>query len=265
MLASQKLPLVVAHRGASALAPENTLAAFARAIKDGAEGIEFDVRISRDGVPVVFHDASLHRIAKRRVKVSSLNFEELQAVDVGAWFNSKNPRRADAKFENEEIPSLASVFDFLKGYDGRVYVELKNEAKDSIPLVEAVAKIIRESGWLRDVVLKSFDHEALSCAKQIFPELCCAALFAPEVAGILRKRSRLIDRARAVRADELSLHYSLATAKMTDEARRAGMPVTIWTADHPVWITRAAKTGIYAVITNNPARLLAEKRKITDS
>lgn len=262
MPASKKLPLIVAHRGSSAIAPENTLAAFAQAIEDGAEGIEFDVRISKDGVPIVFHDATLRRVAKRKVKVSNLTFDELQTVDVGKWFNLKNPKKADAKFEGEKIPSLVQFFDFLKGYDGRVYVELKSEAGDSTALVETVTKIIRASDWLKDVVVKSFDLEIISRAKEIFPELCCAALFAPEVAGILRKKSRLIERARAFQADELSLHYSLATARMVDEASRAKMPVTIWTADHPVWVSRATEIGIRAVITNNPARLITEKKRI---
>ena len=85
------LPLIIAHRGASALAPENTLAAFRKAIEDGAEGIEFDVRLSKDGKAVVFHDADLKRIAGRDEKIIDLSFAELQKIDMGTWFNRVFP------------------------------------------------------------------------------------------------------------------------------------------------------------------------------
>ncbi len=81
-----RLPLIIGHRGASALAPENTLAAFRRAIADGADGIEFDVRLARDGVAVVIHDATLERTGLLKRRVANLTADELQAIDVGSWF-----------------------------------------------------------------------------------------------------------------------------------------------------------------------------------
>src|SRR4029078_199504 len=84
-------PLILGHRGASAVAPENTLAAFSRAIQDGAEGIAVDVRLSRDGVPVVIQDASLRRTALIDKLVSDLTVEELKHIDVGIWFAGGQP------------------------------------------------------------------------------------------------------------------------------------------------------------------------------
>src|SRR5688572_4680709 len=115
-------PLIIAHRGASALAPENTFAAFQRAISDGAEGIEFDVRLAADGVPVVFHDADLKRLAQRDGEIIKYSFAELQNFEVGSWFNRKKPEFADSRFSEEKIPSFAALLDFLKDYKGLIYV-----------------------------------------------------------------------------------------------------------------------------------------------
>src|SRR6266550_1324398 len=107
------LPLIVGHRGASAVAPENTLAAFSRAIADGAEGIEFDVRLSRDGVPMVIHDASLRRTASIDSLVSDLSSEELLEIDVGSWFaqatiDTRTPLAAST-YSGVKLPTLAQV------------------------------------------------------------------------------------------------------------------------------------------------------------
>jgi glycerophosphoryl diester phosphodiesterase len=93
-----KKPLIIAHRGASALAPENTLAAFRRAIADGAEGIEFDVRLAKDNVPVVIHDADLKRVGARNGSVGEYTSAELGKIDVGSWFNRQKPEKANERF-----------------------------------------------------------------------------------------------------------------------------------------------------------------------
>src|SRR5258705_46647 len=121
-------PLILGHRGASALAPENTLAAFSRAMSDGADGIEFDVRLSRDQVPVVIHDATLNRTAGIDQPVSELTAAELRAVDVGSWFNRNEP--ATSPFACEKLPTLAQVFDLFSANRGVLYVEMKCETHE---------------------------------------------------------------------------------------------------------------------------------------
>ncbi|MGC2236698.1 MAG: glycerophosphodiester phosphodiesterase family protein [Pyrinomonadaceae bacterium] len=254
-------PLIIAHRGASALAPENTLAAFQKAILGGAEGIEFDVQMAKDGVPVVFHDYDLKRTGRREGKVSDFTSKELQNLDVGTWFNLKNPHRANERFSAETVPTFSGLLDFLKDYKGLLYVEMKFAGKDVSALVEAVCKIIRESRFLPQVKLKSFNLEAIKQAKKLFPEIRTVALFEPKFRTLLRGKLHLIEKAEAFRADELSLHYSLATQKMIERAKARNFPVTIWTADNPAWVKRAINLGLDAIITNNPARLLSEKGK----
>src|SRR5438270_9075286 len=107
------LPLIIAHRGASAEAPENTLAAFQMALDAGADGVEFDVQLAKDGVPVVIHDANLRRTANRRDTIKYLTSTELASIDVGSWFNRKYPRRTKPAYANEHIPTLDQVFDLV--------------------------------------------------------------------------------------------------------------------------------------------------------
>ena len=254
-------PLIIAHRGASAAAPENTLAAFRQAIEDGAEGIEFDVQTARDGAPVVFHDFNLKRIIGREGRVADLTSAELQNLDAGTWFNRKNPLRANADFSAETIPTFAGLLDFLQNYEGLLYVELKFPKTEVAPLVKTICRMIRESVFTPQVRLKSFNLEALAHAKRIFPEIRTVALFQPKLPSLLRGKSYLIEQAAAAGADELSLHFSLATQKMMTLARAKNFPVTVWTIDRPAWVARARNLGIEAVITNDPARLLREKLK----
>jgi glycerophosphoryl diester phosphodiesterase len=259
---NKKSPLIIAHRGTSAFAPENTLAAFRRAIEDEADGIEFDVRISKDGVPVVFHDSTLQRMARVKERVSHLALNELQDLELGSWFNRKFPRRADDKFIGETIPTLSQTFDFLRGFQGRIYLEIKGFPRETPATVEAVIKKIQKTDLLPRVILKSFNLGAIAQAKKNLPEIRTAALFAPKVVSLLRRKYRLIEQAREYSADELSLHRSLATRKFVESASAENLPITIWTADRPIWVKRAIDFGIQAIITNNPARLIAERDKI---
>jgi glycerophosphoryl diester phosphodiesterase len=256
------LPLIIGHRGASRHAPENTLAAFDAAVRAGAAGVEFDVRLSRDGVPVVIHDASLKRTTGRNELVADLTAKQLAAVDAGSWFNRKHPKRADPRFAAETIPSLKDTLKLLIGFKGLVYVELKSEGPDVKGLVTAVCDVIRSSPLLPQIIVKSFRLAAIPEVRCQLPDVKTAALFAPEIMNILRRRRDIITMAREFGVQQLSLHRAMATKRLTSLAADAGLPVTIWTTDEPAWIKRCVKLGIGAVITNDPARLLAASEKI---
>ncbi|MBS1796888.1 MAG: hypothetical protein JSS81_23885 [Acidobacteria bacterium] len=257
-------PLIVAHRGASALAPENTLAAFRRALRDGAEGLEFDVRLARGDEVVVFHDATLERLANRKERVSDLTVEELRTVDVGSWFGRLRKNAANAEdFSAERIPTLAELLDFLRDFEGLIYIEMKCGEADCERLARAVCETIEGGPRLSQMIVKSFQLEALAHVKRFLPEVRTAALFAPKIMTILRKEKRLVRLAHETGADMLSVHFSLATRKLMKKAAKRNLPVTIWTADHPRWVKRAAKLGLFAVITNDPARLLARRAELS--
>lgn len=252
-------PLIIAHRGASAVAPENTFAAFQSAIEEGADGLEFDVRLTKDGVPIVFHDATLRRIANKNIRIINFTANELQNLDVGSWFNLKYPKKAFEKFSCETIPTLEKFLDFLGNYQGLLYLELKCKEAELATLVKNVSEIVKKSKLFPNITIKSFKLKAVAETNKLLPEVRTAALFAPEIMTILRKQIRLIEKAQECWAHELSLHFSLATQKIVELAKKAGLSTVIWTADHPVWIKRATEIGLKAIITNNPARLLAKR------
>lgn len=259
--AGRKLPLVIAHRGSSAHAPENTIAAFKQAVADGAEGIEFDVRLTRDGHAVVIHDAGLKRTGLRGGMVSSMTARELSEVDVGSWFNLKNRVPPNPDFAAERIAGLPEVLDLLKDFPGLIYIELKCEKSSVHELAETVCRVVRDSPLLPQIIVKSFELSAIPIVRECCPEVQTAALFGARVVNALRKRTRIIEAAKAVDAHQISVHYSLATRRLMDRANVAGLPVTIWTVDNPRWREKGAALGLKAVITNDPARMLAKSVK----
>jgi len=259
---SKSQPLIIAHRGASSLAPENTFAAFRKAIDDGAEGIEFDVRLTKDKIPVVFHDSKLTRICGVNEKISRFTRVGLNEFDIGSWFNDKFPALADGSFSEERIQSLSSTLKLLAEYKGVIYIELKCNENSVEDLSKAVCEIIKTSPLLPQLIVKSFNLDALPLIKNYCPTVNTAALFAPDAKVILRKEKRLINVAKELGANRLSLHFSLATKKLMAKAEESNLPITIWTADNPRWIKRGLKLGIDHIITNNPVRLLARRYEV---
>lgn len=265
MKSDAKMPLIIAHRGASAVAPENTFAAFQKAFDVGAEGIEFDVQIARDGVPVVIHDEDLNRLAFIEGQVSRFTSDELKKLDVGSWFNRKNPKLSRAEFANQTVPTLVEFLEFSKDYKGLLYLELKCKKNEIEPLVRAVCKTIEHSPLFPQIIVKSFKLRAIALAKVIIPELYTASLFTPKILNVINKKKYLLNEAEACLADEISLHYSLATKKFVKRAKKRGFPTTIWTADNPRWIRRGYKLGLNAIITNDPEKLLKKREKFIRS
>ena len=140
-----RLPLIIGHRGASALAPENTLAAFRQAVADGADGIEFDVRLARDGVAVVIHDATLERTGALKLKVSNLTAAELQASDVGSWFGKRRRTRfasSDKDFAGKPSRFSHKFLSSSKSTRGPLF-EMKADKGAGMELAAEVVRLIQ--------------------------------------------------------------------------------------------------------------------------
>ena len=251
------MPLIIGHRGASAHAPENTLASFQMAIDAGADGVEFDVQLAKDGVPVVIHDATLKRTGGRNDGVAALTSKELGKIDAGSWFNKKYPKQSNLDFVKQRVPTLAQLLLLLKRSDGLIYIELKATDANYRELAKAVCNVIGDSPLLPRIIVKSFKLAAIPEIRHHLPQVQTAALFAPQIMDYLRRRKYIIAMAREFGAHQISLHHSLITKKLTALAAQAAMPVTIWTADNPKWLKRCHKLGIGALITNDPAAMLA--------
>ncbi|HKP37662.1 MAG TPA: glycerophosphodiester phosphodiesterase family protein [Pyrinomonadaceae bacterium] len=251
-----RLPLIIAHRGSSATTPENTIAAFTKALDDNADGIELDVRLARDGVPVVIHDATLGRTGLIDGAVAKMTSVELGKLDVGSWFKAKD------NYASEGVPSLEHVFQLVSDRAADnfiVYIELKTDAKSSDDLVRSVADLINNYRFQHHVVLVSFDLPALKQTKLLDPSIRTGALFAPRHGGGIGLRAeRIVALALDCGADEILLHRFIARPKLISAAARANLPVVVWTVDDVAWLNRARDLGVHALITNDPALLLTE-------
>ena len=258
-----RLPLIIGHRGASALAPENTLAAFRRAIEDEADGIEFDVRLARDGVAVVIHDATLERTGLLKRRVANLTADELQATDVGSWFRRSTAPKSfsrDQDLAAETVPLLQEVFKLFEKKKGRLYLEMKADAGAGVELATEVVRMIRQSPVRNHVVVECFDLSLIEIVKAIDSSIRTAALFEPKLSRPTTILPRnLAELAQAAGADEIALHHSLARRRIVERALRLNQRVVVWTVDNPSWVTKAQTLQIHALITNNPARLLAAR------
>lgn len=258
-----RLPLIIGHRGSSALAPENTLAAFRRAIADGADGIEFDVRLARDGVAVVIHDATLERTGSLKRKVSQLTSSELQATDVGSWFGksgSRNRLPDYAEFAVETVPLLNQIFDLFESHTGRLYLEMKADTGAGAELAAEVVRSIHHASFRERVIVECFDLSLIKKVKTIDSTIRTAALFERRLSQPTTVfRQNLPEKAQQVGADEIALHHSVAGRRVIEQALRLNQQVVVWTVDNPIWVTKAQSLGIAALITNNPKVLITAR------
>lgn len=252
-------PLIIGHRGACARAPENTIASFNLAFHWNADGIEFDVRLARDGVPVVIHDPTLLRTVRAQGRVEEFDAAALKTFNAGEWFNLKNPDRAVEGFEWERIPLLSEVFE--RYGDRHLYVEMKcEEPARRAGLARAVVDMIREHELGERLVVKSFEHDAIAEVKKLAPEIRTAALFDRSWQRPLVPAAKILAEAEACGADEISLHSSLLRRATVEKARARGFEVVVWTVNSPFWLRRATALGLRAVITDDP-RLLRDSLK----
>jgi glycerophosphoryl diester phosphodiesterase len=255
-------PLIIGHRGAAAVAPENTLISFQHALDDGAVGIEFDVRLASDGNAVVIHDATLRRTALRKGLVRDFPSDELSAMDAGSWFNLRRPTLARAEYAEAKIPTLSSVFEMLRDSDALLYVEMKCGARTRAPLAREVASLVQRYSLSERVVVESFDLPAIVEIKRLDARLRTAALFDRKLTRPVPSARWMIERAINCGAEEIALQRSLATHRTVGQAAQRGLSTVVWTVDSPVWVTRAMKSGVRAIITNNPAKLCARRNQL---
>ncbi len=232
-------PLVLAHRGASADAPENTLAAFRLALAQGADGVELDVWRCRTGEVVVHHDPDLRRTAGVPLRVRDATLDALRSADVGAWRSER--------FRGERVPLLAEVLAAIPG--AIVNVELKSAGPPDLGLPAAVARAIRAAGAGDRCIVSSFQPVLLAVARVVAPELRRGVLFEGGRGWVLRERiGRIAGRPCAVHPPA-----SVVDARRVRAWSRAGLAVHVWTVDDPERVRQLAALGVSAVITNRPA------------
>jgi glycerophosphoryl diester phosphodiesterase len=235
---------IIAHRGSSFEAPENTLAAFALAWEEGADAIEGDFRLTRDGHIVAVHDKDLQRVARSSSCVADLTLAELRKLDVGGWKH--------ARFAGQRAPTLEEVLDARP--NGKcVYVEIKCGMEIVAPLIRLLAQRDDAS----TVIPISFSLDVLSALKQSLPQCKVYGVFdfkADKSTGEVRPSAdELIDAARRADLDGVDLDASGPIDKpMVDALLAAGLDVRVWTVDDPIRARELAAAGVRGITTNRP-------------
>ncbi|MBN1658911.1 MAG: glycerophosphodiester phosphodiesterase [Anaerolineae bacterium] len=235
-------PLNFAHRGASYEAPANTLPAFLLAAEMGADGIEFDVQLSKDGEVVVIHDFTLDATTNGSGPVAEHTLAELKMLDAGGWF--------DPDFAGQQIPTLQEVIDTV-GDCLLFNVEIKAAGLRDTGLVEAVVRLIEENGLLERVVVSSFNPASLWRVRRQNPAIPIGLLYAPDMPPVLRHAWLH----HLVRPDAMHPYYATVSPAYVQWARKLGYRVNTWTVDDPGDMWRLVRMGVDVVITNRPETL----------
>ncbi|TAK36232.1 MAG: glycerophosphodiester phosphodiesterase, partial [Chloroflexota bacterium] len=232
---------VVGHRGAMGHAPENTMASFTQGLALGADAIELDVQLSRDGALVVIHDATVDRTTSGTGLVKDLSLQELRQLDAGSWFGPQ--------FAGERIPTLGEVLDWARGRT-RLIVEIKNGPVYYPGIAERVVACLREHNMLSDAMVISFDHPVVREVKDLEPALRTGVLYVGRVADPVALAARS-------GADVLMPLAAYVTQDLINLAHAAGLRVSTWTVDQPEEMRRLMTLGVDGIGTNYPDRLRA--------
>lgn len=239
-------PQVIAHRGFSGKAPENTLAAIDMALDLGVDMVEVDVTLTSDGELVVLHDASLDRTTSGSGRVMNHSLEQIRSLDAGSWF--------DVQFSGELVPTLDEVLTRVCGR-ALLNVEIKGEAvTEGIAggIAEKVAERIGEAEMIDQVIVSSFEPRALHQLRHLDPRIYRAVLYNRE----LHRHMRPSEIMEATAAHAFHIHVWRWTPRRWPDARRHGLPVAVYTVNHRLAMTRVLKTGALALFTDRPDRML---------
>ena len=244
--------LVFAHRGGAALAPENTIAAFDRGLETGADGIELDVRVSRDGVVVVHHDATLDRTTDHSGPVDALDARELARVDAGYRFVLRGayPFRG----QGAGVPTLAEVL--RRHQDCRVIVEMKI---NSAEFAASVVDVVRSADALDRVCLGSFGRRALRAARRLAPAMATSAAREEVRWALYRSWCRWpVKRPPYVgyQVPERAEATQVVSPAFVRHSHAAGLGVQVWTVDTEADAQRLLGWGVDGLISDRPDRIV---------
>ena len=233
----------IAHRGASGHAPENTMAAFRRAVELGATFLETDLQITRDARIIAIHDFTLDRTTNGKGQVHLLTLEEIRALDAGGWFGS-----GASPFSGERVPTLDEILDFAERNDVIFYLEIKSGPAWGVE--HAVVAAIRDRNASARVVILSFDPAALDLVHRLDSAL---------MTGLLCEHpsNDLVERTVRAGARQLVARGDLITPEMVKKAHHAGLQVVAWTINETEQIQRLIAAGVDGIISDYPDRVLS--------
>jgi glycerophosphoryl diester phosphodiesterase len=224
--------MVIAHRGASADAPENTLAAMELAIAEGADWVELDVQETRDGEVVVIHDSDLKKIGGTGLKVFESSLAELQSVDIGSW--------KDPSFSDQRVPTLQQVLALCKDRIN-IVIELKYYGKEE-RLEERVVKLVEDAGMQDQIVVMSLNYPGIQKMKSLRPDWKVGLLASVAIGDITR-----------LEADFFAINATFANRAFIKHAHKQNQKVLVWTVNDPISMSAMMSKGADGIITDKPA------------
>lgn len=235
---------VQAHRGSSALAPENTIAAFRRAAEDGAKWVELDVALNADGELIVIHDDSVDRTTNGSGNLGALSTADIQALDGGSWFG--------VEFAGEKIPTLDEVIVALGAFGLNINVEIKQHPHHQSleQLTTAVAAALAKRTAHMQIMISSFDPDCLKAMHRLTPELELAMLWG-------RIPDDWEEKLAAIPATTIHAHYKGLCIGLLEQTSAKGIKVRAWTSNDPIELASFWHAGLTGVITDDPRVYLA--------
>lgn len=246
LIIERKKTLVIAHRGESGYFPENTMKAFREAEKSGADMIELDVTLSKDGVPVVIHDDTLNRTTNGNGIVREKTFRELEDLDAGGWFGEE--------FHGERIPSLEEVCTWLQGSRIQVNIEIKASAHDlgdsPLSIESQVVRLVQGYGIEGRTIISSFSDRVLKRVREKDDNIPLAFLWeAPE-----KHWQEPIEFVRSVGGISINLAKELIPGELFHKAKEI-YPVFAYTVNQMEDMKRMVDSGVNGIFTNYPKEL----------
>jgi glycerophosphoryl diester phosphodiesterase len=234
-----RTPWIIAHRGASGAAPENTLAAFERAVQLGAPFIETDLHLTRDARFVAIHDATLDRTTNGQGAVHDFTLAELRKLDAGKWF--------DREFTDARIPTLEEILEFSRKNDVVFYLELKYDAAFEH---HALVGALRHAESAARTVVISFDAKTLSAVNRLDPSLMLGLLVEGSDSKVMRT-------AIHAGARQICPAHHVVTREFVLQAHDAGLHVATWTVNNIEEMRTMMSAGVEGIMTDFPDRLRA--------
>ncbi len=234
---------LVGHRGAAGRAPENTMASFKLAQKLGADLVECDVHVSKDGRVIVIHDASLERTTDRKGRIKNLTAAQICRADAGAKYSKK--------FRGERVPLLSDLLSWAKNQQSRqglplgVVIEIKHHPVRYPGIEKKVVAEVLKHGMEERAILIAFDHAIVKRAKAVSQKIATGILYDKPLKNPFA-------RAKAMKADAIFPRRNFVTKQLARKARKAGVAVATWTVNERPEMKRIVASGIDAITTNFP-------------